>query len=84
MTDKGRKRLEKKELVPVPSAVTFVELYEDYEASFRSQLLDKLSELLHINLDFSHENCFRLMVLLKSKLHIFHRMEASMGMESFD
>lgn len=43
ITDKGRKRLEKK----APSILTldFVELYEDYDATFRSQLLDKLNEL---------------------------------------
>jgi len=43
ITDKGRKRLEKKE-VQFPT-VTFVELHEDYELSFRSQLLGKLNEL---------------------------------------
>ena len=43
ITDKGRKRLEKEE--PSISTVNFVELYEDYESSFRSQLLDKLNEL---------------------------------------
>ena len=43
ITDKGKKRVEKRE-PPVPS-VNFVELYEDYEVSFRSQLLDKLYEL---------------------------------------
>jgi restriction system protein len=43
ITDKGRKRLEEKEpQVPRPD---FVGLYEEYEASFRSQLLDKLNEL---------------------------------------
>jgi len=43
ITDKGRKRVETKE--PSVSIVNFVEVYEDYEASFRSQLLDKLDEL---------------------------------------
>lgn len=43
ITDKGRKRVEKK--VPSIPTVNFVELYEDYEVSFRSQLLDKLNEL---------------------------------------
>ena len=43
ITDKGRKRVETKE--PPGPAVGFVELYEDYEALFRSQLLDKLDEL---------------------------------------
>ena len=43
ITDKGRKRIEKKE--PSVPTVDFFELYEDYEASFRSQLLDKLNEL---------------------------------------
>ena len=43
ITDKGRKRVEKKE--PSVSMVNFVELHEDYEESFRSQLLDKLNEL---------------------------------------
>lgn len=43
ITDKGRKRAETKE-APLPT-VNFIELYEDYEAAFRSQLLDKLHEL---------------------------------------
>lgn len=43
ITDKGRKRVEKK--VPPTPTVNFVELYEDYEASFRSQLLNKLNDL---------------------------------------
>jgi len=43
ITDKGRKRIETKE-PPVPT-VNFVELYEEYEASFRTQLLGKLNDL---------------------------------------
>jgi len=43
ITDKGRKRVETKE--PSVPTVNFVELYEEYEASSRSQLLDKLNEL---------------------------------------
>jgi len=43
ITDKGKKRIEKKE--PSVPSVNLVELYEDYEISFRSQLLDKLYEL---------------------------------------
>lgn len=43
ITDKGRKRIEKKE--PSVITVNLIELFEDYEASFRSQLLDKLDEL---------------------------------------
>jgi len=43
ITDKGRKRIETKE--PSIPTVNLVELYEDYETSFRSQLLDKLTEL---------------------------------------
>ena len=43
ITDKGRKRVEIKE--PPAPIVNFVELYEDYETSFRSQLLGKLNEL---------------------------------------
>jgi len=43
ITDKGRKRVETKE--PSVPTVNFVELYDDYEASFRSQLLEKLNEL---------------------------------------
>lgn len=43
ITDKGRKRVETKE--PSVPTVNFVELYDDYEAAFRSQLLDKLNEL---------------------------------------
>ena len=43
ITDKGRKRVETRE--PSVLTVNFVELYEDYEASFRSQLLGKLNEL---------------------------------------
>lgn len=43
ITEKGRLRVEGKKL-SAPS-VNFVELYEDYEESFRSQLLDKLNEL---------------------------------------
>jgi len=43
ITDKGRKRIETKE--PSVPTVNLVELYEDYETSFRSQLLDKLNEL---------------------------------------
>jgi len=43
ITDKGRKRVKTKK--PSLTALNLVELYEDYEAAFRSQLLDKLSEL---------------------------------------
>jgi restriction system protein len=43
ITEKGRNRVETK--VPSEPIINFVELYEEYEASFRSQLLDKLSEL---------------------------------------
>ncbi|MDH5462500.1 MAG: Mrr restriction system protein, partial [Candidatus Bathyarchaeota archaeon] len=43
ITEKGRKRVATKE-PPVPM-VNFIELYEDYETSLRSQLLDKLAEL---------------------------------------
>ena len=43
ITDKGRQRVKRKE--PSERTVNFVELHEDYEASFRSQLLDKLNEL---------------------------------------
>ena len=43
ITDKGRKRVETKE--PTETEVNFFELYEEYETSFRSQLLDKLHEL---------------------------------------
>jgi len=43
ITNKGRKRVESRS--PSFSPPNFVELYEDYEASFRSQLLDKLNEL---------------------------------------
>jgi restriction system protein len=43
ITDKGRNRAETKE--PTVPTVNFIELYEKYEASFRSQLLDKLHEL---------------------------------------
>jgi len=39
----ARERVEKKG--PSIQTVNFVQLYEDYESSFRSQLLDKLSEL---------------------------------------
>ena len=43
ITDKGRKRVKAKK--PSLTAVDLVGLYEDYEAAFRSQLLDKLHEL---------------------------------------
>lgn len=43
ITDKGGKRLEKRE--PSVAIINFVELYEDYEESFHSQLLEKLNEL---------------------------------------
>jgi restriction system protein len=43
ITDKGRECVEKKG--PSVPTVNFVGLYEDYEVSFRSQLLDKLNEL---------------------------------------
>jgi restriction system protein len=44
ITDKGRNRVNS----PIPTLaapVNFVELYEDYEEDFKSQLLDKLHEL---------------------------------------
>ena len=43
ITDNGKRRLAEK----VPSEITlnFVEMYEDYETSFRSQLLEKIYEL---------------------------------------
>jgi restriction system protein len=43
ITDKGRKRVETKE--DTETKVNFIELYEEYETAFRSQLLDKLHEL---------------------------------------
>lgn len=43
ITDRGRERVEGKG-PPIPT-VNFAKLYEDYEASFRSKLLDNLNEL---------------------------------------
>jgi len=43
ITDKGRKRVETKE--DTETKVNFIELYEEYETAFRSQMLDKLHEL---------------------------------------
>ena len=43
ITNRGRKRIEAEE-VPAPT-VNFAKLYRDYEASFRSRLLDKLNKL---------------------------------------
>jgi restriction system protein len=46
ITDEGRKRIEGKYIPePPPPVVNFVELYEEYEKSFRSQLLSRLNEL---------------------------------------
>jgi len=43
ITEKGKKCVETK--VSSEPVVNFIELYEEYESSFRSQLLDKLNEL---------------------------------------
>lgn len=43
-TDKGRQRVASR-TDEEPSAPSFIELYEEYEAAFRSQLLDRLGEL---------------------------------------
>lgn len=46
ITEKGRQRIEQETpFVPEQPTVNFVELYEDYESSFRSQLLDRLKEI---------------------------------------
>jgi len=46
ITEKGRQRLGTViEEETSPSVPTFLELYEDYETSFRAQLLDKLHEI---------------------------------------
>lgn len=46
ITEKGRQRLaEARGSVPEAVAPTFIELYEDYEAAFRAQLLEKLHDL---------------------------------------
>lgn len=46
ITEKGQQRVGKEiEIEPTIPLVDFNELYEDYEASFRSQLLEKLNEL---------------------------------------
>jgi len=46
ITDKGRQRLAQTSLPePVPASPTFVELYDDYEAAFRAQLLERLQDL---------------------------------------
>jgi restriction system protein len=46
ITDKGRKRLAGQHRPePEPPALTFLELYEEYEASFRAQLLERLQDL---------------------------------------
>lgn len=46
ITKKGRQRLvEASDDVEKPAAISFIELHEDYEAAFRSQLLEKLQEL---------------------------------------
>lgn len=44
ITEKGRKRLGEPSPLPPPS-VNFIELYEDYEASFRAQLLQRINDL---------------------------------------
>lgn len=43
ITGKGRKRLQEK--APSEEVPSFVDVYEEYEASFRSQLLDKINEI---------------------------------------
>ena len=46
ITEKGRQRIERETITePQPEIANFFELYEDYETSFRSQLLSKLNEL---------------------------------------
>lgn len=46
ITEKGRQRVEKLTIAELPQQVgNFVEIYEDYETSFRSHLLYKLNEL---------------------------------------
>jgi len=44
ITEKGRKRLGAPP-PPPPPPLNFIELYEDYEASFRSLLLDRINDL---------------------------------------
>jgi restriction system protein len=45
ITEKGRKRVQTGKTVPQMPSADFVELYEEYEANFRSRLLDRLNEL---------------------------------------
>lgn len=45
ITDKGQERLAKTITPPPTPELNFIELYEDYEASFRSQLLDRINDL---------------------------------------
>ena len=47
ITEEGRRRLASSETTPQPaiSAPTFLELYEDYEAGFRAQILEALHDL---------------------------------------
>lgn len=45
ITDKGRKRIKTKGPRVIKVTVNFAKLYKDYEASFRSRLLDKLNKL---------------------------------------
>lgn len=45
ITDKGRRRLAAADAAEAREAPTFLELYEEYEASFRSQMLDRLQSL---------------------------------------
>jgi len=46
ITEKGRQRLaDAGSAVELPVVPSFIELYEDYEAAFRSQLLERLQEL---------------------------------------
>lgn len=46
ITEKGRRRLGEPPVeLPPPPSVNFVELYEEYEASFRAQLLQRINDL---------------------------------------
>jgi restriction system protein len=82
ITAKGRRRVETKE--PTETIVNFFDLYEKYETSFRSQLLDKLHELTPRQFELFARKLLQAYGFVKVKVQTCLQMEALMGMGNFD
>lgn len=63
ITDQGRNKITIEQVESTPQLTNLVELYDNYEDNFRTQLLEKLYELSPRQFEEFSKNCFMHMAL---------------------